>query len=167
MADDKGLQEQALLELFKSELGHHGRLSDALISLAQNTLRVSFLLNGGALIAALSVYSAKGASSALPMWSFGVAAICWTVGLVASAIAVERARRSQREFQVQASNQFRQTGRELLNLPLLKEEDSVEPVIQRGYEFLDQSMCAWRVSIAAFVVGAGVAIISLFFAGAS
>ena len=163
MATSDDVHQLAKLELFKNDLQHHETLSAALVSLTQGVLRVSFLLNGGAIIAALSVYSAKGDGSALPEWALGVASLCWIVGLLASAIAAGRTTRAQREFQVQAGNQSRQRGRDFFDLPIPSDEDSTEPVIERGYEFRDQSIRAWRVSIGAFIAGSVIAIGGLLF----
>ena len=99
MTDDEARQ-QAKLELFKNSLNHHETLSGAVVLLIQTVLRVSFLLNGGAIIAALSVYSAKGSEgSPLPDWSVGIASICWIVGLVTGAVSAGSITRAQREFQ--------------------------------------------------------------------
>lgn len=163
MTTSDDAHQLAKIELFKSELQHHETLSTAVVSLAHAVLRVSFLLNGGAVIAALSVYTAKGDGSALPVWAFGGAMLCWIAGLLASAVAVGRAATAQREFQVQAGNHFRQRGRDFFDLPIPSDEDSTEPVIERGYEYRKQSMWAWRVSIGAFMAGSAVAIIGLIF----
>ena len=163
MTTSDDAHQLAKLELFKSELQHHETLSAALVSLAQATLRVSFLLNGGAVIAALSVYSAKGAGSALPVWAFGGAMLCWVAGLLASAVAVGRTTRAQREFQVRAGDKFRQRAREFFDLPIPTDEDSKESNVERGCEYRNQSILAWRVSIGAFIAGSTVAIVGLIY----
>ena len=75
MTTSDDTHQLAKLEIFKNELQHHETLSAALVSLTQGALRVSFLLNGSAIIAALSVYSAKGDGSSLPNWALGVFSI--------------------------------------------------------------------------------------------
>ena len=162
MTDDEARQ-QAKLELFKNSLNHHETLTGAVVSLIQTTLRVSFLLNGGAIIAALSVYSAKGGNgSALPDWSLGVASLCWIVGLISSAVAAGSTTRAQREFQVVAGNAFRRQARELFDLEMPAEERSTEDALRCGHSFRALSRRNWGVSIGMFVLGAAIAVIGLF-----
>ena len=163
MTTSDDAHQLAKLELFKNELQHHEALSATLVSLAQAALRVSFLLNGGAVIAALSVYSAKGNGSALPVWAFGAATLCWVAGLIASAVAVGKSTLAQREFQARAGYTFRKRGREFFDLPIPPGEDSKEPNIKQGYNYRDQSIFAWQFSIGAFIAGSVLAIVGLIF----
>ena len=157
------IADLAKLEYFKNELQHHETLSTAVVSLAQAVLRVSFLLNGGAVIAALSVYSAKIDGTVMPAWALASSSLCWIVGLVASAIATGRTTRAQREFQVNAGNKFRQTGRDYFNLPIPANDDNAEPDIEQGKRFRAESISWWRASIVAFILGSAVAVIGLVF----
>ena len=161
MTDDEARQ-QAKLELFKNSLNHYEMLTGAVVSLIQTVLRVSFLLNGGAIIAALSVYIVKGsAGTALPDWSLGAASLCWIVGLLSGAISAGSTTRAQREFQVVAGITYQQQAREWYGLEIGTEK-STEDAEKCGYCFRDISKYAWRVSIGAFVLGAFIAVIGLY-----
>lgn len=145
----------AQVELFKNSLSHHSALSAALVAFIQTALRVSFLLNGGAIIAALSVYGARGGEIAT--WSLGL----WVVGLVMNALAVFCVAKGQREFQVSASYTYRQHGRDFFGLDLPEEPGGTTSSGERGNCWRDRSWRFWGASIGAFVFGAIVAISSL------
>ena len=162
MTDDEARQ-QATLELFKNSLNHHEMLSGAVVSLIQTTLRVPLLLNGGAIIAALSVYSAKvGDGTTLPDWSLGVASLCWIVGLVSGAVAAGSTTRAHREFQVVAGNTYNQQARDWYDLEIPAGGKSTEDALRCGFSFRDLSIRNWRVSIGMFILGAIIAVIGLF-----
>ena len=65
------------LEYFKSALEHHRTLAAAFVTLGQGALRTPFLLNGGAIIAVISIYTAKDGKVGLSTAILGFAAICW------------------------------------------------------------------------------------------
>jgi hypothetical protein len=156
-------QDDAVLELFKNDLQHHETLSTALSSLIQTTLRVSFLLNGAAIVAALSVYGAKGADKGFPIIAFGIAVLIWVAGLLASAIATGIYTWAQREFQVAAATQYRQRAKEHFGLSL---EGGDADAARRGFIYRERAVRFWWASLAAFGVGALILVCRAFFASA-
>lgn len=145
----------AQIELFKNSLSHHSALSTAFVSFIQSALRVSFLLNGGAVIASLSVYGALGDKA--PIWPLGF----WALGLVLSALAGFCIAKAQREFQVSAGYTYREYGRELFGLDLPEEPVGDAPSGDQGNRWRDRFWRCWVGSIGAFVLGAIAAISSL------
>lgn len=145
--NDEEIRMAAQIEVFKSSLDHHSNLSTALVAFVQSMLRVALLLNGGAIIAALSVHGAK--ATALPVWALGF----WVAGLVFSAIAGFSAAKSQREFQVVAGHNFRKQGREFFKLDFPDQSDALQESATRGYSWRNWFWCLWIGSIAAFAAG--------------
>ena len=167
MTDDEACQ-QAKLELFKNSLNHHEMLTEALVSLIQTGLRISFLLNGGAIIAVLSVYGAKGGDGmALPGWSIGMASLCWIVGLISGAVSAGSTTRAQHEFQKLAGNLYKYYAQELFSFKVPSKdkpdlEKGMDDALKCGLSFRKLSMRNWRVSIGVFILGAFISVIGLF-----
>lgn len=157
-------RRSAALELFKNGLAHHETLASALVAFGQSALKVSYLLNGGAVVAALSVYGAKaGEAAPLPKWMLGTSVACWLVGLFFSAQSTGLITQAQREFQALSGNTFRQQGRQYFQLPIPLEEDSTEPHLENGRGLRNRAIDAWKCSIGLFGAGAAVALLGLIF----
>jgi hypothetical protein len=154
--NDEEFRMAAQIEVFKNSLDHHSNLSTALIGFVQSMLRVALLLNGGAVIAALSVYGAK-TTVTPPVWALGF----WVAGLVLSAIAGFSAARSQREFQVVASHNFRQQGRDFFKLDFPDQSGAVQASAMQGYSWRNWFWRLWIGSIAAFAAGATAALYAM------
>lgn len=154
--DDKA--RQAALELFKSDLEHHKTLSSALSSLIQSALRISFLLNGAAIVAALSVYGAKGAE-AVPKPAFGLALLAWVAGLVASAVATATYTAAQRQFQIAAWDQVRERANKHFDISLPGEKGEAAA---NGRCLRKISIIVWWASLVAFIAGAIIVVSKVF-----
>jgi hypothetical protein len=138
---------KAAIELFKGDLQHHGTLSGALSALIQSTLRVSFLLNGAAIVAALTAYGTR--PEQFSKRAFGVALLTWVIGLAMSAIAAAAYTAAQRRFQISAWDQVRERAKDFgLSLPGEKADAAVY-----GSCYRKLATIAWWLSLAAFVVG--------------
>lgn len=155
----------AKLEHFKHALSHHSALSTALVGFMQTTLRVSILLNGGAVIAALSLYSSKGdkLGTLAPFFVAG-AIVCWLAGLIFSAQATRAITQAQREFQALAGNAFSRLGWDYFGIKLDAEDP--DALMSRGTALRDDFYRFWLRSIVAFAAGAVVALIALLCGGA-
>ena len=154
MNDDEA-RIMAKLELFKNSLDHYSNLSTAFVSFIQSMLRVSLLLNGGAIIAALSVYGARGGEA--PVWAL----IFWAVGLVLSTSAGFCIAKAQREFQVSAGHRFRQQGSDFFELEFPDQSTVAGGSVEPGNCWRDRFWRFWMSSIFAFVAGAASAISTL------
>jgi hypothetical protein len=91
----------AEIEWFKNGLQHHESLTNALAGFEQTLLRGALLLNGGAIVALLSVYSALNNKPAVQ----GPPAV-WALGLGLCALAAWFAFLSQWKFQIAASRHY-------------------------------------------------------------
>jgi hypothetical protein len=106
-------RRMAQLEWFKNTLAHHENLSAAVVLFGQSLLRGSIILNGGAIIAVLSLYGALEKKPAVqgPL-------IMWAIALGLCAAAGYCAAKSQREFQVAAGHNFRRLAKQFFSLEL-------------------------------------------------
>jgi hypothetical protein len=157
---------KAALELFKNDLQHHETLSGALSALIQSTLRVAFLLNGAAIVAALTAYGAKVAKAAgqtealaFPERALGIALLIWVFGLTMSAIASATYTTAQRRFQIAAWDQVRERAKDHFSI-VLNGEKGDAAVFGSCYRKL--ATIAWWLSLVAFVVGASTAVVGAF-----
>jgi len=153
--DETEGRNAAKLEILKHYLDQHGALSAALVSFFQSALRTAFLLNGGAIVAVLSAYGARGGT--LPLGSVKGALICWIVGLFAAAMSGGVIAWGQREFQVIAGDAFRQQANDLFGLALGK-ADGTECHALLGRVLRSAFFVLWFLSIAFFGAGAAFAI---------
>ena len=161
MADNDANEKAAALEILKIKLQHQETLSEALSALIQTSLRVSFLLNGAAIIAALSVYGAKGATSlAFQNAAMGGALLAWVIGLVATAIAAGFYTAAQRQFQVAAGEAANEWANRHFHLDL-SQKTTASSI---GDWFRAFAIGAWLASIAAFCAGAFILVCRIFLA---
>ena len=155
MTDDSDGQRAAKLEILKHHLTQHGALSAALVSFFQSALRTTLLLNGGAIVATLSVYGAKGhdIASSGGMFYIKGGLTCWVTGLVAAALSGGVIAWGQREFQVVAGDDFRRQAREFFGISLGNgEATACHALIGRLLRRL--FIALWFVSVASFGGGA-------------
>ena len=102
LMDEEEFQHNGKLEYFKHRASHHTSLSASLVSFMQSAIRIAFILNGGATIAALSVYGALNGKIPPGAGTHYSAAIgSWAVGLICATGAVFLMGLAQREFQAQ------------------------------------------------------------------
>jgi hypothetical protein len=70
-------KQEAKIEWLKNALDHHENLSGAVVTFGQSLLRISMTLNGGSIVAVLTLYGALNpkprVEGPLTLWAFGLA----------------------------------------------------------------------------------------------
>jgi hypothetical protein len=127
--------------------------SGAQSALIQTCLRVSFLLNGAAIVAVLSLYGAKVNAFSNSKAALGIALLLWALGgLVATTVATSLYTCAQRYYQVAAREKAEKWAK---NFRLDSQETSATKM---GDCLRLIAIVFWWISISAFCIGAGVLI---------
>jgi hypothetical protein len=157
--DDEEARRTAQIEWFKNALEHHENLSAAVVTFGQSLLRGALTLNGGAIVAVLTLYGAlkEKPNVAGPL-------IMWALGLGWCAAAGYFAAKSQREFQVSAGHHSRRMAKQFFELQV-----PFQPVVpvdaddakDRGLLYREIFWALWVLLIAFFVLGAFLAVYQL------
>ena len=118
----------------------------------QSAIRIAFILNGGAIIAALSVYGALNdnlPTEAGPYYSDAISR--WVIGLVCATVAVFFIGYAQRQFQAQAGANVNALAKNWFDV-----EVSITEVrgAKLGQFLRILAIIVWACSIVAFVLGA-------------
>ena len=101
--DDNALQENLNIEIYKALRAHELELNRATAAFEHAALRHTTLLNGGALVAFLTLLGAIWKDDNVPsLEQVGLAILLWSVGLFMAALATVFAYRSQRMFSIRA-----------------------------------------------------------------
>jgi hypothetical protein len=158
MADDDP-NRKAAFEYLKIKLHHGETLSGALSALIQTSIRVSFLLNGAAIVAVLSVYGAKG-GTAFPNSALGAALLVWIFGLLATAAATGSYTWAQRQFQVESREDANNWAKKYFGLDLPSEGTSAG---LSGYCLRIFAIVSWLLSVFLFCAGAIILVVFAFF----
>ena len=151
MTEDE-FRHNGALEYFKSSLAHHTALSGALVSFIQTAIRIAFLLNGGAIVAALTVYGAKaGGLSASKISLFGIAIGWWITGLLFATFAVLLIGWAQRQFQAAAGREIKLQAQKCFGVDV---DPGKTPKVGLGQTLRGFAIVSCLFSLVAFAWGA-------------
>lgn len=147
--DDKEVRQMAQIEWFKNRLQHHETLTNAVIAFEHALLRGSIVLNGGAMIAMLTLYGAVVSARPVVYWPL----IAWTVGLGLCAVAAVLAALSQWQFQILAGRGSSGLAKQFFDLEMPGESVSYVSNKCAGQALRVSALILWFSSVVAFVVG--------------
>lgn len=160
------------LAVYQAQRAHELELNKATAAFEHAIVSALFLLNGGAVVAFLTLLgaaSANGSSLSVDLGFTVAAIVTWSVALVAAAAGVYLGYRSQQEFTRSVSYR-----RQLMEHALLQEASRLRPVLRkeptelpqdihcRAKKFQRYWLTLCSVALSLFVVGVALAAASIF-----
>ena len=122
-----------------------------MVAFIQTAIRIAFLLNGGAIVAALTVYGAvKGDVTAMQIALYSQAIGWWVTGLVYATAAVFLIGLAQRQFQASAGRDIRTQARAFG----IDVEPGRRPSVGLGQTSRVLAIICWVLSMSTFAWGA-------------